>query len=239
MLSARRLITVAALSAGALLVPLTGTAAAHVTVSAPGATQGGYTKLIFRAPTEKEVATTGLEIAMPAETPIASVRVKPKPGWTYEMVRTTLPEPIEMHGREITEVVSRIIWKTAGPGIGATEFDEFEVSAGPLPEVEQLVFPALQTYADGEVVRWIEETVEGAAEPEKPAPVLELAAAEGDAHGGDGDASGEETSVDTENAAATSDTGTDGLTLAALVVSGLALATALAALLRGRERRTA
>lgn len=94
---------------------------------------------------------------MPTDTPIASVRVKPKPkpGCTYEMVRTTLPEPIEMHGREITEVVSRITWKTTGPGIGATEFDEFEVSAGPLPEVDQLVFPALQTYADGEVVRWI------------------------------------------------------------------------------------
>lgn len=222
MLSARRLITVVALSTGAVLVPLTGTAAAHVTVSAPGATQGGYTKLVFRAPTEKQVFTTGLEIALPTDTPLASVRVKPKPGWTYELVRTTLDEPLEVHGRTISEVVSRIVWKAAGPGIGATEFDEFEVSAGPLPEVDQLVFPALQTYADGEVVRWIEESEDGAAEPEKPAPVLELAAAEGGASSA-------------ANAASTAGTGTDDLTLAALAVAGLALVTGIAALLRGRR----
>jgi len=35
-------------------------------------------------------------------------------------------------------------------------------------------FPAVQTYSDGKVVRWIEPKVVGAAEPEHPAPVLEL-----------------------------------------------------------------
>ncbi len=46
-------------------------ASAHVTVQGPGATQGGFTKLTFRVPTEKDVATTKIEIAFPVDTPIA------------------------------------------------------------------------------------------------------------------------------------------------------------------------
>lgn len=234
MLSARRLLTVAALTAGALVVPLTGAASAHVTVQAPGATQGGYTKLTFRAPSEKDSATTKLEVAFPEDQPITSVRVKPKDGWSYELVGAQLPEPIEQHGRQITEVVSRIIWTATGPGIGATEFDEFEVSAGPLPEVEQVTFPALQTYADGETVRWIEETVDGAEEPEKPAPVLKLAAAEEETTV---DTAAAETTLDAAPASAQEPTSSNGLGIAALIVAVLALLTAGASLLL--RRRTA
>jgi uncharacterized protein YcnI len=223
--------SIAALTGAAtvLLVPLAGVASAHVTVQGPGATQDGYTKLTFRAPTEKDVPTTKLEIAFPTDTPISSLRVKPKPGWTYEMTKAAPAVPLEVHGAAVTEVVTRITWSVAAgnQGIAAGEFDEFEVSAGPLPEVDQLVFKALQTYADGEVVRWIEEPVEGDAELEKPAPVLQLAASqesENDAPAAD---------VDAEPVASTDDA--DGLSIAALVVAGLALATGLAALLRGRR----
>lgn len=229
-LSARRLSTVAAAAAVALVVPLAGTASAHVTVSAPGASQGGYTKLTFRVPSEKDSATTTLEVAFPEDTPIASVRVKPKEGWTYELVRATLAEPLDLHGRQVTEVVSRIVWTATGPGIGATEFDEFEVSAGPLPEVEQLSFPALQTYADGETVRWIEESVEGAEEPEKPAPVLELGAAQDQS----ADSASAEATIDAEPAAAEEST-SDGLSIAALVVAVLALVVAGAGLVLRRR----
>lgn len=222
-----------------LLLPLAGTAAAHVTVQGPGATQGGFTKLTFRVPTEKDVPTTKIEIAMPEDTPIPSMRVKPKPGWTYVMTKAAPKVPVEAHGEPVTEVVTRITWTLAAgnEGIGATEFDEFEVSAGPLPETEQLVFKALQTYADGEVVRWIEEPVEGGEEPEKPAPVLKLAAAQEGSDGATASAA-PSTDLDAENAAANSDTGTNSLTVAALVVAGLALLTAIGALLRGRGRQT-
>ena len=54
-------------------------------------------------------------------------------------------------------------------------FDEFEFTAGKMPtDKTSLLFPAIQTYSDGKVVSWIEPKVEGAAEPEKPAPVLDL-----------------------------------------------------------------
>ncbi|MEX2291456.1 MAG: YcnI family protein [Mycobacteriales bacterium] len=218
-----------------LLVPLAGPAAAHVTVQGPGATQGGFTKLTFRAPTEKDAPTTKLEIAFPAEHPIASVRVKPQPGWTYTMTKGAPSVPLEQHGAPVTEVVQRITWTVAAgnKGIGPTEFGEFEVSAGRLPEVDQLVFKALQTYADGEVVRWIEEPVEGGEEPEKPAPVLELAPAEED---GDSGAAASTEDSELTPAAAVSDAETDDvLSVVALVVAGLAFATGIAAFLRTRR----
>ena len=66
----------------------------------------------------------------------------------------------------------------------ADQFQEFDVSLGPLPDIDQIVFKALQTYSDGEIVRWIDEPAAG-TEPEHPAPVLKLAAAGSgqDAHG--------------------------------------------------------
>ncbi|CAM5605017.1 membrane protein [Streptomyces badius] len=54
-----------------------------------------------------------------------------------------------------------------------------------LPEdADQLVFKAIQTYDNKEVVRWIEEPTEGGEEPDSPAPVLKLTAATDDHHGG-------------------------------------------------------
>lgn len=41
---------------------------------------------------------------------------------------------------------------------------------------DQLVFKALQTYSDGDTVRWIDDPAPG-TEPEHPAPVLTLAPA--------------------------------------------------------------
>jgi uncharacterized protein len=234
--SARSLLTVAAVAAGALVVPLAGAASAHVTVQAPGATQGGYTKLTFRVPSEKDVPTTGLEIAFPEDTPIASVRVKPTPGWTYQLTTGAPAAPLENHGTPVEEVVQRIVWTVAegDPGIGPTEFAEFEVSAGPLPEVDRLLFPALQTYADGEVVRWIEEPVASGAEPEKPAPVLELAAAQDAAEDAGAAPAGD---IDAQTVAATEPAdSSSGLAVTALVVAGLALASAAASLVVGRRR---
>jgi uncharacterized protein YcnI len=176
----RRLLLPLAGAIALMLAPLAGPAAAHVTVQGPGATQGGFTKLAFRTPTERPVATTKLEVAFPTDQPLARVSVRPKAGWTYQVTKAAPAQPFEVFGEPVEEVVTRIVWTAAAgnPGIKAGEFEEFEVSAGPLPEVDRMVFKALQTYANGEVVRWIEEPMEGQEEPEHPAPVLELAAAE-------------------------------------------------------------
>ncbi|MEV6849362.1 YcnI family protein [Actinoplanes sp. NPDC051411] len=162
-----------------LLVAVAAPAQAHVTVNPNTATPGGYTKVTFRVPNEMDNAkTTKLEVALPADQPIASVSVKPVPGWTATPTTSKLATPIKSHDHDITEAVSRIVWTAdAGSAIKPGEFQEFDVSLGPLPASGQLIFKALQTYSDGTVVRWIDEPSSDGTEPEHPAAVLKLTAA--------------------------------------------------------------
>ncbi|GAA2481903.1 YcnI family copper-binding membrane protein [Winogradskya humida] len=156
----------------ALAVP----ASAHVTVNPGTATQGGYAKVTFRVPNETDSTnTTKLEVTLPEETPIASVSLKPIPGWTLAAEKAVLAKPIEAHGTQITEAVRKLTWTATGDAaIKPGQFQEFDVSLGPLPEAGQMVFKALQTYSDGTIVRWIDEPTTDGTEPEKPAPVLKL-----------------------------------------------------------------
>ncbi|MEV6924276.1 YcnI family protein [Dactylosporangium sp. NPDC051485] len=151
-------------------------ASAHVTVNPNTAVQGGYTKVTFRVPTERDDAsTTKLEVAIPTDKPIASVSLKPVQGWTAVTESSKLTTPLKTgDGGEITEAVSKITWTAdANSGIKPHQFQEFDVSLGPLPQTDQIVFKALQTYSNGEIVRWIDEPSAG-AEAEHPAPVLKL-----------------------------------------------------------------
>jgi uncharacterized protein YcnI len=162
-------------------VLLAAPAFAHVTVNPGSATQGGYTKLTFRVPNEKDAANTvALEVDLPQDTPIASVSVKPVPGWTAVTTKTTLATPIKSDDGDITQAVTQIVW-TASPDavIKPGQFQEFDVSVGPLPQVDQIVFKALQKYSDGETVRWIDEPKAG-VDAQHPAPVLKLAKASSD-----------------------------------------------------------
>jgi uncharacterized protein YcnI len=162
------------LAAGAALVLPATSALAHVTVNPREATGGSYAKLAFRVPNERDDAgTTKLEVNLPADHPFASVSVRPQAGWTYTVERTKLDPPIKSHDNEISEVVSKITW--TGGTIKPGEFNEFEVSVGPLPsDADTITFKAIQTYSNGEIVRWIEEATPGGSEPERPAPVLKL-----------------------------------------------------------------
>jgi uncharacterized protein YcnI len=114
-----------------------------------------------------------LEVTFPADHPIPFVSVQPTPGWTWSAEKVSLAKPIKAEGGSITEAVSKITW--TGGQIKPGEFQLFTVSAGPLPtNTKSLEFKALQTYSNGEVVRWIESTPKGGPEPELPAPVLKL-----------------------------------------------------------------
>ncbi|RZU54313.1 uncharacterized protein YcnI [Krasilnikovia cinnamomea] len=177
--------TVVAGVAAVTTLALAGPASAHVTVNPNSATQGGYTKVAFRVPNEKDTAnTTAVEINLPADTPIASVSLKPLPGWSATTVKSKLATPIKKHDTEITEAVTKITWTAADANsqIKPGQFQEFEVSLGPLPATNQIVFKSLQTYSDGDIVRWIDVPAAGQEEPEHPAPVLKLAAGNGDPH---------------------------------------------------------
>ena len=136
--------------------------------------QGGYAKVSFRVPNEKaNASTTSLEVDIPLDHPIASVSVRPVPGWTATTTTSPLATPIKTGGGEVTSGVSKIVW--TGGKIDPGQFQEFDVSLGPLPkDTDSIVFKALQTYSDGNVVRWIDLQQPGQPEPDHPAPVLHL-----------------------------------------------------------------
>jgi uncharacterized protein YcnI len=169
-----RRLTPALVVAGLAIVVNAPLARAHVTVNPGEAPKGGFAKLAFRVSNERpDAGTTTLEVNLPEDHYIANVSVRPKEGWTYEVERHQLKEPLDNHGDEITEVVSKVTW--TGGVIRPGEFDEFEVSVGPLPEdADQLVFPTLQAYEGGEIVRWTDEPLPSGEEPEHPAPLLTL-----------------------------------------------------------------
>jgi uncharacterized protein YcnI len=152
-------------------------ALAHVTAQPGTAEQGGYSVIALRVPTESDTAgTVQLQVTLPLDHPITSVRTTPRPGWTATMTRTPLNPPVEVNGRTVTEAVSAVTW-TADPGtrIGPGEFAEFPLSLGPLPTgTDRLVLPTVQTYDDGEVVAWDQPPAADGSEPERPAPAVTL-----------------------------------------------------------------
>ncbi len=178
-----RLASLAALVTG--LVALgTLPAAAHVSVTPSSAPKGGFQVLSFNVPNEEQDANTvKVEVTFPAKYPIAFVSYQPMAGWEAAVEKTTLAKPVVTDDGEITEAVSKITWTATAGGLAPGQFDLFTVSAGPLPtKPNKLTFKAVQTYDNGAVVSWIQQTVKGAPEPEHPAPTLTLTAATEDHH---------------------------------------------------------
>lgn len=172
-------LTLLVLAVFGTLLALAAPALAHVTVTAPGATRGsGDQEITFRVPVEKNSDTVGVTLALPTDTPIASVDVAPVSGWTHTEKTSKLAKPIVTDDGKITSAVTRIDWKARpGQGLAPGEFGSFTILAGQLPDAASITFKVLQTYSDGSVVRWIQTAAPGSTtEPANPAPTLSLAA---------------------------------------------------------------
>jgi periplasmic copper chaperone A len=219
-------------------------ASAHVTLQPSTAPADGFTRLDVRVPNERDDASTvKVDVRLPPG--FAFVSYEPQPGWKVTVRREKLDEPIEVEGGfEVDEQVARITW--SGGRIGPGQFVDFGLSLR-MPDGEageKLTFKALQTYDDGDVVRWI-----GPEDAEEPAPVVTLAAAgSGGGHGAPGSDTAVSSSDDAAGAAennsaaaetVTVDGGGDGLAIAALVVTVLALAAAAVAAFRPRRKEPA
>lgn len=169
----RRAAAALALVSAALLPA---TAAAHVSVVPKTAPAGAYTVLDVRVPNERDdKPTTSVDLKLPPGFVAASF--EPVPGWEVRVIRERLSTPIETENGPISEQVSRIVW--SGGEIPPGAFQDFPISVQ-IPERvgSELSFKALQTYAGGEVVRWI-----GAADSDTPAAQVEVVAPSGEGEG--------------------------------------------------------
>jgi uncharacterized protein YcnI len=218
-----------------------GVASAHVTANIYGSQpqKGGSGAIVFRVPNEEEDAgTVKLEVDFKPEYAISSVRYKPIPGWTAQVINTPLPSPVK-NGKnlDVTNPVTKIIFSAQpGSGIakGDTELQEFEISASTLPSnVDELVLPAIQTYDNGQVVSWNQEST-GGAEPEHPAPTVQLAAASS-ATGHDAMNANSDTGSAAGGSVASSDNTARWLGGAGLIVGALGLGVGGGAVLRNRR----
>jgi uncharacterized protein YcnI len=233
----RHLLTVGA-AVGLAATATIGVASAHVTADAGKAVKGGYGKVVFRVPTESKTAgTIKLQITLPLDHPIASARTLPVAGWTAQITNAPVNPPITVHNTTVTEAPHIITW-TAQPGtrLGPTEFGEFAVSMGTFPDdVDQLVFPAQQTYDDGTVVNWDQVQQPGQPEPEQPAPTVKLADDTSGHHDGGHGGAPAESASDAASGAGSDDTAR-WLGGAGLVVGALGLGLGIGAVARGRRR---
>jgi uncharacterized protein YcnI len=240
---ARRVYTLTAAIGAALTVLLVGaaSASAHVTVNSTNAVQGGYSVLTFRVPTESDTASTiKLTVSLPTNHPLASVSVQPHPGWAFTVTKSKLNPPITTDDGPVTEAVSQIEWTATSPanGIKPGEFDQFNISVGPLPNTDRLTFPALQTYSDGTVVKWIEVPAPGStAEPDHPAPTLQLTPAGRSAATNSASPSPQATATQTAPPDTDSSGGSNGAAATGIVLGGLGIILGAAALTTALLRR--
>jgi uncharacterized protein YcnI len=192
----------------ASLFASTTAALAHVTLR-PGASRpADLQRYTFLVPNERGVATTGVRIRVPQG--IDFLLLERPPGWHAEAVR---------RGGRVAEL------RYTGGRIERDEYLDLHVVARNPVRTGELVWPALQTYADGEIVRWIEP-----ADGEQPAPRVRLSedAVPVDLVSTHGETATPRTAVARTAPAASSDEQErDGLTLA---LAGAALAVGLLAL---------
>ncbi len=216
----------------ALVIPVA--AEAHVTVQPPEAPAGSFTRLDVRVPNETDKAdTVKVEVEMPDGFYFASY--EPVPGWTIEVAKQKLDEPVEIEeGFEATEEVTNVTFEAEdGAGIPPGAFQDFGLSVL-IPDAvgETLTFPAIQTYDDGEVVRWV-----GPPDADEPAPTVTVDEAEDDHHAAETDDADDVADADDDSEAAEVDDEDDGngLAIAALVIGGLGFLFGGASLARSRK----
>jgi periplasmic copper chaperone A len=220
------------LAAVLLIAPAAG---AHVTLQPEELVAGDFSRVDVRVPNERDNAsTTKVVVQMPPG--FLFVSSEPVPGWNAEIKMRKLDKPVEQFGEQITEEVDTVTFTADGEAnaIGPQQFQDFGLSVGVPDKAGTLTFKAIQTYSNGEVVRWI-----GAPDSESPAPQVQVAAAPAEEGGATAPAEEEEPAAAAPASDESDDGGSDTLAIIALIVGAAALLVGLFALFgrgRGRDR---
>jgi uncharacterized protein len=220
----------------ALALALPAVAQAHVTVQPTSAPAGAEDMLLdIRVPNERDDAgTTRVQLQLPDGFVQASF--EPVPGWTAKLTTTKLAKPIKTDDGEVTEEVSGITWTGHGSQgrIPPGGFQDFGLSVlVPDKAGSTLTFKAVQTYSNGTVVRWI-----GPEGSDNPAPTLKVEAAGSGATPPAATPAPMSAPTPATTSKANASSGSDTLSIIALIVGALGLVAGGAALVSRRRAAT-
>jgi uncharacterized protein YcnI len=196
-------------------------AAAHVTIQPGEWEPGAFATMVVRVPNESDAAaTTSISMQFPEQ--VLTARFQPHPVCDREVEMAPLDQPVE----DITERIATVTW-TCEPGIAVGEFDEFGISfqvPEDAAEGDEILFPTVQVYSDGEERGWVDPDPEA----ESPAPRITVIAAEEEA----AEEPAATTTTDEQAAvpAVNTDGGDDNTATVAIVLAVIGLAAGLIAL---------
>ncbi len=125
---------------------------------------GGFTAIVVRVPNERpKAATTKVDVQFPSG--FLFISYAALPGWKTKVVYRKLATPVKVFGETITQEVDHVVF--SGGRLAPGQFIEYPLSVAMpgVPAGTVLTFKAVQTYSNGEVVRWI-----GAPSADTPAP---------------------------------------------------------------------
>jgi uncharacterized protein YcnI len=234
--------TIALATAAALALPAA--AEAHVSVHPNAVPVGANATLDIRVPNEMDNArTTKLAVKFPPG--FLDVATEPPAGWSSRVLTSKLAKPVKTDEGTIDTQVSEVIW-TAGKaaGIPPGQFANFPISVLiPGTPGQALTFKTVQSYSNGQVVRWI-----GPPSADQPAPTIDLTAKGGvlqDIAGGEagpgplpaGGAGAAGSVAPTVTRIVEKKGSSNGLAIVALVVGALGLALGAGGLAAARRAR--
>ena len=199
-------------------------AAAHVTIQPGEWEPGAFAAMVVRVPNESDAAaTTSISMQFPEE--VLTARFKPHPICDRRVRMAPLDQPVE----DITERIVSVTW-TCKPGIDVGEFDEFGLSfqvPEDAAEGDEILFPTVQRYSDGEERAWVDPDPEA----ESPAPRVTVIAPEEEAEAAPPATTTEEAAEETAAIpAVSSDDDDDNMATVALILGIAGLAAGLIAL---------
>jgi uncharacterized protein len=216
-------------------------AAAHISLHPNTLPASSNPTLRVRVPNE-ETSANAVKVDMQVPPGFLDVTTELPPGWKASVVKQKLAKPIQTDQGQVTEQVSEIIWTAPkSGGIPPGSFQEFPIlTAIPSADAGQtLTFKVIQTYSNGDIVRWIEAPNSSG----HPAPTVNITPAGGQLQDISGTEAGPPPQTSskgssTKPTASPSKGASKGLGIAALIVGALGLLAAMAAL-AGPRRRTA
>jgi uncharacterized protein YcnI len=147
---------------------LPATASAGVTLQPDAAPAGKFTRLDVRVPTERGVPTKRVVLDLPPGFAFASY--EPAAGWRIRMTQRELVQPLKIDGQTFDHEIARITWtaESRADAIPPGGFRDFGLAVR-IPDGEpgaKLTFKALQQYADGAIVRFVDAAGTATAAPQ-------------------------------------------------------------------------